>query len=95
MSTASDRRCPACGEAGTTVKPITLDSLLGDEAKERLHETPYRFCSTPTCGTVYFPEDGSDTFGKPDLEVRVGIKETEEKPTRLVRLEKAHPGQYA
>jgi len=77
VSAPSTTCCPRCNEAGTTVKPITLESLLTEDAQGRLQEARYRFCETSTCETVYFPEDGSEVFEKSDLTVRVGIKEVE------------------
>src|SRR5690606_25181088 len=76
MTTEPIQSCPGCDETGTTVKPVTLESLLVDEARFRVRETRYRFCETAKCETVYFPEDGSCSFGKTDLTVPVGIKET-------------------
>jgi hypothetical protein len=76
----SDGRCPECGRKGKTVARITLESLLCPEAKERLAEAAYLFCETPTCSVVYFAPDEGSVFHKPDLTVRVGIKET--KPPR-------------
>jgi len=35
------------------------------------------FCETPDCPVVYFAPDDGSVFYKPDLTVRVGIKETE------------------
>ena len=39
---------------------------------------PYWFCATPDCPVVYFSGDGKSVFRKPDLTVRVGIKEKED-----------------
>jgi copper chaperone CopZ len=67
-------RCPDCHSRGKNVKPITLRSLLTPEAAQRICETPYRFCDSIDCDTVYFGENG-DTFSKGELTVRVGVKE--------------------
>lgn len=69
--------CPKCGESGKLVKEITLHSLLKDSEKDRLGNSPYFFCQTPTCEVVYFDETKVSVFKKDALTVRVGIKESE------------------
>lgn len=61
---------------GLEVPPETLEALLLPPAKERKLPLPYRFCETPDCAIVYFCEDPASRFGKSDLAVRVGSKET-------------------
>jgi len=68
--------CPRCGAAGKPVKPVTLQSLLKPDAWTRIGSASYRFCPSENCGVVYFAETGAGEFGKSDLTVRVGIKET-------------------
>lgn len=69
------KACPECGEEGKAVERITLESLLREPA--RIQDAPYWFCRTRECPVVYFSENGS-LFRKPDLRVRVGLKETED-----------------
>ena len=70
--------CPACGEKGREVKPITVLSLLTDEAKTRLsHTDGFRFCSTPTCKVSYFHPETGERFQLQDVRVRIGQKESE------------------
>ena len=74
---AETRMCPACGERGKAVDLITLKSLLIPEALKRIKPTTaYRFCKTPHCLVVYFDSDGTETFKKKELMVRVFQKET-------------------
>ncbi len=41
--------CPECGGKGKEVKPITVESLLTDEAKVHLSRADgFRFCLTPS-----------------------------------------------
>ena len=47
------------------------------EAQRRLTPAAFLFCETPNCPVVYFAPDDGSVFYKPDLMVRVGIKETE------------------
>lgn len=72
----SKRKCPACGAAGKPVKEVTLRSLLLPDKRADIAKRDYLFCCSPGCDTVYFSEDGSRTFSKEDLTVRVGIKES-------------------
>lgn len=67
--------CPACGKQGKSVATLTVKSLVRDHTRVA-RSGSYRFCRTPDCDVVYFSADG--TFRKPDLKVRVGIKETED-----------------
>ena len=39
-------------------------------------DTGWRFCDSQECDVVYFAEEGDATFGKSDLTVSVGVKET-------------------
>ena len=71
--------CPVCGKKGNSVERITLEHLLTPEAGTRLKDGgAYRFCETPTCDVVYFSSDGTSLFRKPDITVRVGLKETDD-----------------
>jgi len=74
---SSDWRCPECGRKGKPVPRITLERLLTPEAQRRLTPAAHLFCETPDCPVVYFAPDDGSVFHKPDLTVRVGIKETE------------------
>ena len=70
--------CPSCGHQGIAVKPITIKSLLTDEAKDRVSRTHgFRFVPTPTCEVSYFhPETGEQLLLR-DVRVRIGQKEKE------------------
>lgn len=72
----SKRKCPACDAAGKPVKLVTLRALLKPEKSAEIDDKSYLFCGSPGCGLAYFSEDGSRTFSKEDLTVRVGIKES-------------------
>lgn len=68
--------CPRCGRQGKPVQRITLESLLKDPSK--IQDESYWFCAGADCPVVYFSENLSLLFFKPDLKVRVGIKEKED-----------------
>lgn len=68
-------RCPSCGNNGRAVKTITLYSLIKKERQDDITDSRYFFCDSRGCDVVYFTEDGSQTFHKQDLVVRVGVKE--------------------
>jgi hypothetical protein len=67
--------CPACGIEGKPVKPLTLRALLQAHLRSQVHEEAYRFCASADCALVYYSADGSQTFARADLTVRVGVKE--------------------
>ncbi len=67
--------CPACGKKGKPVPTLTVKSLVRDHTRVA-RSGSYSFCRTPKCDVVYFSDNA--TFRKPDLKVRVGIKETED-----------------
>ena len=68
--------CPRCGAPGKPVKPVTLESLLKPDALARAGSGNYRFCPGQRCEVVYFAERNGQVFAKPDLKIRVGIKES-------------------
>lgn len=66
--------CPECGQKGSKVGRITLESLLKPDSVNLLTDEQFRFCDSLDCETVYFGDNGT-TFAKQDLAVRVGVKE--------------------
>ena len=68
--------CPVSGTVGSTVGLVTVKALLTGIALRRLDGRAYRFCSDPGCDVVYFDRDAGSVFGKSDLRVRVGLKES-------------------
>lgn len=69
-------RCPQCGNHGRKVKRVTLESLLRPERRPDISDEQYHVCLTPECETVYFGA-GDAAFGKSDLSVRFGLKESD------------------
>ena len=65
--------CPACGNKGKVVSTLTVKSLVRDHIRVEA-SVSYLFCRNANCKVVYF--GGQFVFEKPDLKVRVGIKET-------------------
>ncbi len=70
--------CPVSRTVGWKVDLITVKALLTANALRRLDGKAYRFCPEPDCEIVYFDREADSIFGKPDLEVRVGQKETDD-----------------
>ena len=66
--------CPACGAQGKPVAMLTLKSLVRNHTRVPASSS-FLFCRTPACDVVYFASEA--IFRKPDIKVRVGIKETE------------------
>lgn len=67
--------CPVCGMKGKSVATLTVKSLVRDHTRVSPSGS-YWFCRTPGCDVVYFSENL--LFRKPDVKVRVGLKETED-----------------
>ncbi len=64
--------CRTCGKKGKTVSTLTVKSLVRDHTQVPISVT-FSFCRTPECEVVYFSDQS--VFRKPDLKVRVGVKE--------------------
>lgn len=69
--------CPRCSAAGSPVPSTTLEHLLQPEAADALPaEGTWRFCATPSCPVVWYPEDPSGPlFTTEQVQVAVGLKE--------------------
>jgi hypothetical protein len=67
--------CPACTKKGKPVSVLTVKSLVRDHTRVPT-SVSYSFCRTADCDVVYFSDQA--VFTKPDLKVRVGIKETDD-----------------
>jgi hypothetical protein len=65
--------CPACGKKGEAVSTLTVKSLVRDHVRVE-PSASYLYCRNANCEVVYF--GGRVVFNKPDVKVRVGIKET-------------------
>ncbi len=75
---AQEFLCPLCGNKGKSVKRITIESLLTDEAKAGLVDMDgFRFCPTPTCQISYFHPEIGKRFLCRDVRVRIGQKQTQ------------------
>ena len=57
---------------------VTVKALVSVAALHRLEGKAYRFCPEPSCEIVYFDRTTGSVFGKQDLSVRVGLKESED-----------------
>lgn len=76
LSQSISSACPRCTAVGRSVKPITPQSLLNEEAKTRGGALEgLRFCATPTCDVAYYGADG--VFVRDELTVRIGVKDGE------------------
>jgi hypothetical protein len=70
-------RCHFCNQRGKLVARETVEALTKPEFREAVNGGAYAFCETPTCPVVYYAADGFHVL-KPQLRVRVGLKETED-----------------
>lgn len=71
-----NQTCPGCDNKGKIVKPITLRSILTEEAQAVADLEGFRFCRTPRCDVAYY-RDGGDTFMISDVRVPIGQKQTD------------------
>lgn len=70
--------CPSCGNRSKQVDSLTVKSLVR-RLPFGIPQAQYYFCEAPGCEVVYFPShQDAPTFGRSDLLVRVGAKETED-----------------
>lgn len=70
--------CRECGRKGRKVRRVTLEHIINRERLSELSDAQYYFCSTSTCGVVYFSNEAGQYFTKADVRVRVGIKEVDD-----------------
>ena len=73
LATSKPEICPSCGKKGKPVAVLTVKSLVRDHTRVPA-SVSYSFCRTADCEVVYFSDQA--VVNKPDLKVRVGIKET-------------------
>ncbi len=71
---ANDIICPSCGHKGRHVDGATVKALLAVSLRH-VRDIGYRFCATPNCETVYYSEDGAQTFAIHEVRERVYQKE--------------------
>ncbi len=70
--------CPSCGNRSKQVDTLTVKSLVR-RLPFGMPQTQYYFCDAPGCDVVYFASRAdAPSFGRSDLSVRVGTKETED-----------------
>ena len=76
MTISTKDLCPVCGGKGKAVKPVTVGSLLTEDALVRVSNPDgFRFCLTPSCEVVYYRPGTEERFLKQDVRVRIGLKE--------------------
>jgi hypothetical protein len=72
----SDFLCPMCGKDGAVVKKITLQSLLLDDVKPRIHDDlDYKYCKNPKCPIVYFCRLDDKNFYSNELREKATAKD--------------------
>ncbi len=78
MTNPANSSCRVCGEKGKTVKPVTIESLLTENAMGRVSNPDgFRFCLTPSCEVAYYRPGTEERFLRRDVRVRIGLKEVE------------------
>ena len=73
--------CPHCNKNGSNVDAVTVKAQLKKEARNsmRLDMDEFNFCTNPKCDTVYYSNDGSETFAQADIKSKVTIKNDDPK----------------
>jgi len=74
IPTRAKNVCPTCGQKGKPVDGVTVKSMLAVSLNQ-VKNSPYYFCQNRDCSTVYFSEDGLQTFGRDEVRERVYQKE--------------------
>ena len=78
MTNPTDNLCRMCGGKGKAVKPVTIESLLTEDALVRVSNPDgFRFCLTPSCEVAYYRPGTEERFLRQDVRVRIGLKETD------------------
>ncbi len=72
---AEPNLCPECRQPGKTVAVKTLKQMVQPWHLEIVNKLGFLFCRSADCDVVYFHPDG-DCLRKPDVRMRVGLKET-------------------
>lgn len=72
---AGTHPCPECDQPGKSVETKTLKHTVQSWHLERVNKPGFLFCRSGDCNVVYFHPEG-DCLRKPDVRVRVGLKET-------------------
>ncbi len=67
--------CPGCGQKAKAVSALTVKNLARDHSRVPA-KASFSFCRTADCDVVYFANEA--VFHKPDVKVRVGIKENDD-----------------
>ena len=73
--------CPQCRQKGSNVEAITVKSQLKKEALSSMRSgmAAFNFCSNPGCDTVYYANDGSESFGQKEIKSKVTLKNSDPK----------------
>lgn len=72
---AGTNHCPECGQPGRSVETKTLKHTVQPWHLELVNKPGFLFCRSANCEVVYFHPDDY-CLRKPDVRVRVGLKET-------------------
>ena len=73
--------CPNCHQHGSNVDAVTVKAQLKKEVRShmRLSLDDFNFCANPKCDTVYYANDGSETFAQNDIKSKVTVKNDDPK----------------
>ncbi|NOQ32351.1 MAG: hypothetical protein GQ570_14675 [Helicobacteraceae bacterium] len=68
--------CPHCNQNGNNVDSVTIKAQLKKEKRLSMHLdlNEFNFCSNPSCDTVYYSNDRSETFVQVDIKSKITVK---------------------
>ena len=76
-ATPGTNSCLECAQPGKSVETKTLKHTVQPWHLELVNKPGFLFCRSKECCVIYFHPDG-ECLHKPDVRVRVGLKETED-----------------
>ena len=73
--------CPHCNTKGLDVQGVTIKAQLKKEKFETMTSSKddFNFCTTPKCDTVYYSNDGKETFAQADIKSKITSKNDDPK----------------
>lgn len=73
--------CSNCGFKGFKVTAVTIKSQLKKDTLENVKSSleEFNFCNNPQCDTVYYSNNGDESFNQMDIKSKVTIKNDDPK----------------
>ncbi len=77
----AEHTCPHCKEAGLKISEVTLKAQLKKEHYSELKNEAnnFNFCKNPACDTVYYSNDGSESYNQSQVKSKITVKNDDPK----------------